>query len=223
MNKHTLKAEVRKVVGRKVKKLRLQGLLPAVVYGKKVKSANLQLSASEFNKLHSKVGESTLIYLKIEGEKEDRPVLVREVAVHPVSGASLHVDFQQVDLHEKVTAAVPVKLVGEAPAEKDKLGILVQQQDEVEVEALPTDMPESIEVDVSSLTEVNQAILVKDLKISTKAKIVSDLEQIIAKIEQLAKEEVVEAPVVAAEEGVTTEAPTAEAETVPSTPSEPAS
>ena len=92
-------------------------------------------------------------------------------------------------MKEKVKANVPVKLIGESPAEKEKLGVLVQQLEEIEVEALPTDMPEHIEVDVTILAEVDQAIHVKDLKISSKVEVLSDGGQIIAKIEPMAKEE----------------------------------
>ena len=199
MTKHTLKADARKILGRKVNSLRKLGLVPAVVYGKKTKTVNLQVDAKVFSKLHSRVGESALVYLQIEGEKDERPVLVRQVTLHPVSDTILHVDFHQVDLLEKVTAAVPVKIVGEAPAEKEKLGILVQQLHEIEVEALPTDMPESFEVEASGLVEVNQAILVKDVKTSVKVKVLTDPEQIIAKIEHMAKEEVKEEVPVAPE------------------------
>lgn len=192
MTKHTLKAIPRRILGRKVKSLRKLGLIPAVVYGKKTKTVNLQVDAKAFSKLHSQVGESGLVYLQIEGEKDERPVLIRQVTSHAVSDTILHVDLHQVDLHEKVTAAVPVKITGESTAEKEKLGILVQQLDEVEVEALPTDMPESFEMDASVLVEVNQAIFVKDIKVSDKIRIVTDPEQIIAKIEHMAKEEVKE-------------------------------
>lgn len=192
MSKHTFKADPREVTGRKVKALRKLGFIPAVVYGKKAKTANLQISARDFAKLHSVAGESTLVYLQVKGEKEDRPVLIRSVVSDAVNEQILHVDFHQVDLKEKVNAAVPIKITGEAPAEKDHLGILVSQIDQVEVEALPTDMPEYFEIDASVLVEVNQSILVKDIKVTDKVKIITDPEQIIAKIEHMAKEEVKE-------------------------------
>lgn len=192
MSKHTFKAEVRTITGRKVKALRMKGLIPAVVYGKEAKTANLQISAKEFNKLHSQAGESTLVYLQVEGEKEDRPVLIRQVVNDAVNESVLHVDFHQVNLKEKVKAAVPLKLIGESPAEKDKLGILVQQLTEVEVEALPTEMPEIFEIDVTVLTELGQSIMVSDIKVSAKVEVLTDKTQVIAKIEQLAKEEVKE-------------------------------
>lgn len=192
--KHILKAQTRTITGRKVKQLRAGGLIPANVFGKKINSISVQIGASDFNKIYAEVGESTLVYLEVAEEKDARPVLVREVAYHPVSGSVLHVDFNQVNLKEKVTAPVQIELVGESPAETERLGILVQQLDEIEVEALPTDMPEKLEVSVAGLTAVNDAILVKDLKVGEEVTIKSDPEAIVAKIEALAKEEVVEAP-----------------------------
>lgn len=196
MTQHKLIVQPRQVTGRKVKKLRSQGLVPANVFGKKILSANLQLSAKDFQKKYSEVGESTLIYLQVEGEKADRPAMVSQVTRDPVTGHILHVSFHQVDLKQKVTAPVTIKLIGEPPAEKEKLGILVQQLDELEIEALPADLPDHIDVDVSGLAEVNQAIYVKDLKLDSKLTVKTDPETIIAKIEPLAKEEVKEvAPV----------------------------
>lgn len=191
--KHTLKIQPRKVIGRKVKTLRAKGLVPANVFGHGIKSANLQISAKDFTKAYREVGESTLLYLQ-EEEKDDRPVLVKAVTVHPVTSQILHVDFHQVNLKEKVAAPVVIKLTGESLAEKDKLGILVQQLHEVEVEALPTDMPEHLEVDISGLVAVGDAIHVKDLKADSKVEVKTDPEAIIVKIEPQAKEEVAEAP-----------------------------
>ena len=181
--KHILKAEPRKITGRKVKSLRSQGLIPANVFGKDVKSQSLQVKASDFSKLYKEVGESTLIYL------DDRPVMVHEVAVHPVTDKILHVDFHQVNLKEKTTAEVAIKLTGEAPAEKEKQGILVQQLHELEIEALPADMPESIEVSIASLAADGDAIYIKDISVSSKLTIKTDPESIVVKSEPLAKEE----------------------------------
>ena len=197
MTKHTLSADPRKLTGRKVKALRHQGLTPANVFGKDVKSQSLQISTPDFLKLRKATGESTLIYLNITGEKEPRPVMVHEVTVDPVTDHVLHVDFHQVNLKEKTTAPVAVKLTGESPAEKEKLGILVQQLHELEIEALPADMPESIEVSVASLAAEGDTILVKDIKVSVKLTVKTNPEAIVVKIERLAKEEPKEVPVVA--------------------------
>jgi large subunit ribosomal protein L25 len=196
MEKHELKATLRLQTGRKVKNLRRQGIIPANVFGKNIKSLNIQVDAKEFQKLFALIGESTLSYLNIQSEKSARPVFVGDVIKHPVSGNLLHVAFHQVDLKEKVTAHVPIKLVGESVAEKEKIGILVQQVDELEIEALPTDMPESIQVDVAGLSEVGAHILVKDLKLDTsKLHIKIEPDTIVIQIEALAKEEVAPAPV----------------------------
>jgi large subunit ribosomal protein L25 len=124
--------------------------------------------------------------------------LVRQVSIHPVSGTVVHVDLNQVNLKEKVKTSVAIKLIGESPAEKDGLGVLVQQLDDLEVEGLPTDVPEFIEVSVSELIELDQDVLVSDLKITDKVEVLTDKDQIVAKITPMAKEEVVEAPVVEA-------------------------
>lgn len=199
MIKHTFKVQTRITTGRSVKKLRLEGLVPANVFGKKIASLIVQMNSKEFEKLRRSVGESTLLYLQVEGEKEERPVLVRELVYHPVSHQLLHVSFNQVNLKEKVTAPVAILLEGVSPAETEKLGILVQQLDEVEIEALPADMPEGLKVDVSILTEVGAAIAVKDLSVdASKITIKTDPNAILVKIEPLAAEEKVEAPVVVA-------------------------
>ena len=199
MNKTTLEAKVRKITGRKVKTLRKEGLIPANIYGKKVKSQAIQVMALDFKKAYEEAGETGLISLKVQGEKgkaEDRAVLVSNVQIDPLSDAAVHVDFRQVDLKEKVTASVPVELVGESPAEKGSLGTVVQYIDEIEVEALPTDLPEKFEVDASGLTEVDQAVFVSDLKYDkAKVEIKNDSGEIIVKVEPPQKEEVVVAPV----------------------------
>ncbi len=192
--KHHLQAEPRKITGRKIKSLRSLGLIPANVFGKGLKSHSLQIKAINFAKLYTEVGESTLIYLRIVGEKEDRPVMVHEVAVHPVTDKILHVDFHQVNLKEKTIAEVSIKLTGESPAEKEKQGILVQQLNELEIEALPADMPESIEVSVESLAAEGDTVLVKDIKLSDKLTVKTDPVAIVVKIEPLAKEEPIEVP-----------------------------
>jgi large subunit ribosomal protein L25 len=195
MTKHTLAALPRKVSGRKVKTIRRENQIPANVFGKRVKSQNLQVETKTFLKLYQQAGESTLVYLKIQGEKEELPTMISDVQFHPLSSLPLHVSFHQVDLKEKVTAPIKIKLVGESLAVKDSLGVLVQQLDEIEVEALPADMPENIELDISSLAVVDAALSVKDVRLdSAKFTVKTDPESIIVKIEPLAKEEVVAPP-----------------------------
>lgn len=190
----TLKAEKRDVLKKKVKSLRKEGILPCNVFGKKIKSQAIMLPLNDFLTAYTKAGETGLIELSIGTSKS--PVLVSEVQLHPVTGTPLHVDFRQVDLKEKVVATVPFVIVGESPAEKTGLGNVVQHLSEVEVEALPMDLPDEFEVDSSILTEVDQAIAIKDLTFDkSKLTLEADPEQIIVKVEPLQKEEVVVAPV----------------------------
>jgi len=199
MEKHTLKAQARKIVGRKVKSLRLGGILPANVFGKKVKSVSLQINLGEFKDIYNKAGDTGLVNLIIEGgkgKKEERPVLVTNIQKDPVTDELLHVDFHQVDLKEKVEAKVPVELAGESSAEKQGVGTVVQYLNEIEVEALPMDLPEKFVLDISRLTEVDQAIYVKDLPYDKKkVEVKIDTETILVKVEPPQKEEVVAPPV----------------------------
>lgn len=210
MSLPTLTVHLRSVSGRRVKKLRAQGLIPANVFGKDVASVSLQVDSKTFSKVASQVGESTLFYLQVAGEKQPRPVFIHEITPHPVSGHLLHVSFHQVNLKEKVTAPVKVVLVGEAPAQKDGIGVLVQHLHEVDIEALPADMPDRLEADISGLAAVDSAVYVKDLKIGPKLTVQIDPETIVAKIESLAKEEVVAKPVVSPEVPAEGEKPPAE-------------
>jgi len=200
MEKKILKAEVRKILGRKVKQLRRKSLIPANVYGKKTKSLAIAVSGEEFKKLYKEVGETGLIELQIKAG-ESKPVLVHNIQFEPVYGQVLHIDFLQVDLKEKVTAKVPIEVLGESPAEKQGLGTVVLQLDEIEVEALPADLPEKFGLDVACLTEVDQAIYVKDLKVDEKkVKIIDGPAEIVIKVEPLQKEEVAPAAAPAEEE-----------------------
>ena len=198
MDRVKLTAKKREILGRKVKTLRREGLLPANIYGKGISSVAVELPVKEFNAVFEKAGETGLIELVVG--KDTHPVLITNVQVHPVTDLPLHADFRQVDLKEKIIAPVPVELVGESPAEKSGVGILVQQLNEVEVEALPTDLPERIEVDISKLENVDDSILVKALDVDpAKVTVLTDEEQIVVKIEPQAAEEVAPEPV--AEEG----------------------
>lgn len=193
MNKVTLKAEARTIEGRKVKKLRKEGILPGNIYGKAVKSQSIQIVLKDFIKVYKEVGETGLVTLTVG--KEEKPVLIHNLQVNPVSDEPVHADFLQVDLKEKVEADIPVELVGESPAEKQSLGTVVQYVNEIKVEALPTDLPEKFEVDTSLLAEVDQAVMVKDLKYDkSKVEIKTNPDEIVAKVEPPQKEEVVAPP-----------------------------
>jgi len=190
-----LKSEKRKVFGRKVKKLRQQDILPANIYGKKIKSQALQVDLKEFLEVYQQAGETGVVYLTVAGNKDPYSVLINNLQTHPVSDLPLHIDFRQVDLKEKVQVAIPIELINEAPG-VSKGGILVQLMNEVEVEALPTDLPDKIEVDISGLEEIGNSIAIKDLKVD-KAKVkilVENLDQLVVNIEAQKEEEEEEKP-----------------------------
>jgi len=193
MDTKTLKAEDRKIEGRKVKALRKQNVIPANIFGNKIKSKSIQVSLKDFENLYKEVGETRVINLDFGSEK--RPVLVHDVQLNPKTDEVLHIDFHQVDLKEKIEAEVPVELIGESPAEKQSLGTVVQYVNEIKVEALPGDLPEKFVVDVSELSEVDQAVFVKDLKMDrSKVEVKNDAEEIIVKVEPPQKEEVAAVP-----------------------------
>lgn len=199
--RYNLSADSRTVVGKQVKSLRRDGKLPANVYGHNVKATAVTVDAKEFAGVLKQAGETGLIDLKI-GEEKTRPVLIHDMLVDPVKGATLHVDFYQVNLKEKLTATVPLEYVGESPIVKTGEGILLELLQEVEVESLPTDIPSSIEVDISGLTEVDQGIRVSDLPLPEGVEMQTDGEELVCKIDtaQMAEEEEVEAAEEVAEE-----------------------
>lgn len=183
MTKITLKSQKRELFGRKVNRLRKQGLIPANVFGNKINSYAVSVDNKEFTEVFKKSGETQIIDL------DGKSVLVSNLQLDPVSGDIIHIDFRQVSLTEKIEAKIPVEVEGESPAEKQNLGTVVQQIHEIEVEALPSDLPEKVTVDASALTEVDQAIFVKDLRLSNKVEIKTDLELIVVKVEAPTVEE----------------------------------
>lgn len=183
MDKLALHAEEREILGKKVKRLRKDGKLPAHVFGKGVEGEIVSVEAKEFLKTFHLAGETGLIDLKIGTEKV-RPVLIREVQYDPISGDLIHVDFYQVNLSEKVKVPVPLVLIGEQP-ESVHLGetIVLQTLNEVEVEALPTDLVEKIEVDITSLKAIDDAITISQLAYDREKLVLdADPEAIIVKL-----------------------------------------
>jgi len=186
--KHQLNAQIRTLLGRKVKQLRNQGLLPATIYGKGLDSISIQMNSIEAEKIFSEAGESGLVELIVD-EKEKLPILFRNPQYHPIEGNLIHIDCYKVNLKEKISAMVPVEFIGESQAVKDG-NTLVTVTDEVEVEALPADLPESIEVDLVVLENIESVVTVADLKVDrSKVEILTDAEQLIAKVEEPRAEE----------------------------------
>jgi len=186
--KHQIKAVIRTVLGRKVKKLRKEGIMPATIYGHKFEPLSVQFNLVDLEKIFNETGESGLVELLID-EKEKIPVLFRNPQYHPISGDLIHIDCYKVNLKEKISAMVPIELIGESQAVKDG-NVLVAVTDEIEVEALPADLPEKIEVDLAVLENLESVVTVADLKIDTsKLEILTHGEQVIVKVEEPRVEE----------------------------------
>jgi len=179
MEKITLEAKKRVERGRKTKKGKLNGMIPAVVYGKGVPSESLWIKSLDFKRLLRKSGESTLIDLDIES-KDNRNVIIYETQKDSVRGIYTHVDFFQVKMDEKIETEVELVFVGESAAVKEAGGVLVKNMDKVEVECLPADLPSFIEVDISPMKTFDDYIYVKDLKIGKGVEVKLEPETVIA-------------------------------------------
>lgn len=182
-------AHKRAIFKRKLKRLRKEGVLPANVYGKNIKSVAVQVDYNSFSETLKKAGETNIVFLQINSEKNPRPVLIHNVQTDSLSDKFLHVDFYQVDLKEKVRAEIPIQLKGEAPAVHEKKGMLLSLLDEVDVEALPSELPDKLDLDISTLVNVGQELKIKDLEIPKNVDLLASKELVIVKIEPLVTKE----------------------------------
>jgi len=205
-----LKATHRAVLGKKARFLRRQGITPTHLYGHNVKSAALQCDTSELQDLLVHAGKTRLVSLDVDGERA-KSVFIREVQRDAVTRELLHVDFYQVKRTEKIAVDVPIVLIGEAPALKFKGRMLVHGINSLNVECLPTNVPPQIDVDITQLEEVEQAINVKDIVLNPEITVHADPEQLVVKISEVMVKEVEEVPEVA-EEAVAEEETEARAE-----------
>ncbi len=188
------------VLGKKTRFLRRQGITPAHLYGHNVKSVALQCDTDNLQDLIAHAGRTRLINLEIDGEKP-KSVFVREIQRDVISRELLHVDFYQVKRTEKIAVDVPIVLVGEAPAMKFKGRMIVHGINSLSIECLPTNVPPQIEIDITQLEEVEQAVQIKDIVLNPEITVHADPEQLVVKISEVAvKEEVEEVPVVEEEE-----------------------
>ncbi|TET48960.1 MAG: 50S ribosomal protein L25 [Dehalococcoidia bacterium] len=204
-----LKATHRMVLGKKTRFLRRQRITPAHLYGRGVSSVALQCDTDELVNLVAHAGKTRLINLEVDGEKP-KSVFVREIQRDVITRELLHIDFYQVKRTEKIAVDVPIVLVGEAPALKFKGRMLVHGINSLSVECLPTNVPPQIDIDITQLEEVEQAIHVKDIVLDPEITVHADPEQLVAKISKvMVKEEVeevakVEEEALAEEEGEAT-------------------
>lgn len=190
MKRHKLTVTKRGVLGKKVKKLRKEGILPANIYGKDLKSTSVQVPYKDFEAIYEEAGETGLIDIEVDGQL--RPVLIHNVQIDHLTRLPLHADFYQVNLKEKVKTMVPIVVAGEPKAVSDKIGLLLQPLAEIEVEALPEDLPENIEVNVENLAAVDDQITVADLKLPKGIEVLSEPSQVIVKIAELVTKEAAE-------------------------------
>ena len=188
-----IKIQVEKRTGlgkNKVDKLRQGDFVPGVIYGKNRETEHIQVDRRIFEKVYRSAGMSTLIDLELDGNVA--PVLIKEVQEHPFKRQYLHVDFQELNMDETVKLTIPLTLVGRDNIES-KEGILIQQLDEIEIECLPRDIPQSIEVDVSHI-DFNTPVFVSDLDIFTNEDIVvfREADDVIASLIEPTSEEELE-------------------------------
>jgi len=183
--------QVRKRDGKKsLKTLREGSEMPAVFYGPKEESTPIAIETDVFKKLWKEAGESTVIELK--GDGIDKEVLIHDVDVHPVTGEPRHADFYVIEKGKKVTVKVPLEFIGVAPAVKELGGILVKVTHEIEIEVLPKDLPQHIDVSIEGLVDFESHILAKDISIPESAELITHEDDVIALVNEAKEEEEVE-------------------------------
>jgi large subunit ribosomal protein L25 len=189
-----LEASKRTVLGRHVRRLRAEGRVPGVVYGHHTASEAVAVDGGEFRKVFAKAGRTHLVDLVLDGGRPEK-VLIKEVQKHPRHEGPQHVDLYRIDLKEKLQLEVPITIVGESPAVKQGDGDLLISLHAIRIECLPSDIPESIEVDVSELLEIDDAIRVHDLKFPESVTVLTGPEEMIVKVQahRVAEEPVAEA------------------------------
>lgn len=171
-----------------LKQEREKGMIPAVLYGQKKENKSLWLEELAFGKVFEKAGENTVVVLDLEGGAKDN-VLICDYQIDPLSGKFRHVDFLRINMKEDVETNVPLVFVGEAPAVKEKGGILIKVLDEVEVKCLPGNIPQEFEVDLTKLVNFEDVIAISDLAIPEGVEILDDPETVIASVSEPRSEE----------------------------------
>lgn len=182
-----LNVQKREILGRKTGASRKSGLVPAELYGRGLANLHLSLPLKEFKKVFKQAGENTVVNVMLEGKKY--PVLIQSVSYNPVTDDLQSVDLYQVRMDEKLKVKVPVEFIGMAPAVKEKNGLLVKSLQEVEVEALPADIPHNFEADISKIIEIGQSLYVKDLAAPSGVKVLVNPETVVATVTAKVTEE----------------------------------
>lgn len=190
----TLPATNRSILGKKTRFLRRQGITPTHLFGHNLSSSALQCDTAKLQRIIAQAGMTRLISLEVEDDKQPRTVFIREIQKDAITGLLFHVDFYQVKKTEKIKVDVPIILVGEAPAMKEKGRNLTHGVTSLSIECLPGELPPQIEVDLSPLEKVGQSIYVKDITLSPDITVITDPDQLVAKVSEarVEVEEVVE-------------------------------
>lgn len=153
----------RTVLGKQVNALRREGLIPAEMYGHGIQNVHLSVAAKDFSKIYAVAGENTVITLVVGTKKF--PVIIHHVDRHYISGDPIHVDFHQIRMDEKITARVPIEFIGESAAVREKGAVINKSMTEIEVEALPADLPHQLTIDLSGLDDLDKTLYVRDIKL----------------------------------------------------------
>jgi large subunit ribosomal protein L25 len=175
-----LKALARQPLGKRSRRLLREGKLPAIVYGHNTEPTPITLDRLEFQKVFVKSGRTHLVDLAIDGRTEK--VLVREIQTHPRRLGPIHVDFYQVNLQEKIEVDVPVRLIGESAPVKQGDADILQPMHSIRVECLPSDIPESFEVDITPLEEIEAELRVANITVPKGVTVLDDPEDLVVKI-----------------------------------------
>jgi large subunit ribosomal protein L25 len=173
--------DARTASGKQTKRLRADGIVPGVVFGKKAGSVPVQLNAKAFEALYREAGRTSIIKVSVDGGRPTS-VVIKSVQRNPLTGRALHVDFFAPDLTHEMQADVPIAFTGEAPAVEETGGTLFTSLDHLKVKALPADMPHEISVDVSTLVDLDASIFVRDLTVAENITVLNDPDELVAKV-----------------------------------------
>ena len=206
MDEIELEVTNREILGKKVRFLRRQGITPLHLFGHGIDSESLQCETVDIQRVLAEAGQTGLISLKIGKARKRRNVIVREVQREPRTGETLHVDLYEVKMAEQIRMDVPIILIGEAPVLKSKENTLVQELNSLAIECLPASIPNSVELDITSITEPDQVLRVKDIELDEEITVLSDSEQVVSRISIRPIERIEEAMAIEGEEAEAAEA-----------------
>lgn len=186
-----LVAETRNVFGKKLKVARKEGKMPAVLYGKGKKTTPLFVDLKNFKKVLKEAGESTLINIKNPETGATENVLIQDVDIDPIANEPVHADFYIVEMDKSIRTEVALIFEGASPAEKEQGGVLIKVLHNIEIEALPKDLPHELKIDVSKLANIGDQIFIKDIELPAGVKIIAKEDEVVVLVEAH-KEEVIE-------------------------------